>query len=287
MAQPREWVEAPPVTPLPYGLLSAALVLDDLNGHAQMGVQYEPEACGVAEITRSACEEQAAAFTESTDGIPVIEGDPFTLYHLFTCRPVGVDLQARAESSLRLGEQRGLEVAVAERLALAPGSVDLTEGVAVHPVTGLGILEKFAGQFYGGVPTIHMPRHAGTDLAAYGAIQRSSNGARLETVQGALVASGGGYYELSGPPTDVEDPDTIQAAADGFAWMYVTGQVVVRRASQVESIPLTLPHGTGSGVTNDAMVLATRAYVATWECITAAVLVQVNRGTAALDGGGA
>jgi hypothetical protein len=278
MARPRVLVEAPPVTPLPYGLLSAALVLDDLEGHAQLGVEYEPEACGVAQITRAACEDEAADFSEGITGIPIIEGDPFTLYQLFTCRPVGVDLEARARSALRLGEQRGVEAAVAERLPLALGAVDLTPtpGTAVHPVTGLGILEKFAGAQYGGVPTIHVPRDAGAGLFAYGATLRSSNGARMETGQGALVASGGGYSTLAGPPTDVEDPETVQAAGDGEAWLYVTGQVVVRRAPNSEVIPLTMNRAPGVA-TNDAMVLTTRSYVATWECVTGAVLVTVDR----------
>jgi hypothetical protein len=361
MARPRQYVEAPPVTPLPYGLLSAALVLDDLTGHAQMGVQYEPEACATAHLTRAACEadpdygtlsvsvdaaglatitadgfptrgtsytvswgdgtdpETAAspdglthtyaapgtypvrvtddrygytadasvdvvAATASgpfdatvgfakvgTEGIDLVTADPFTLYTLFRCAPVGVDLEDRARRALRVGEQRAVEQAVGDRLPLADGAVDLTPvpGSPTHPTEGLSILEGFAGQHYGGVPVIHVPRKVGTFL---GGIDRY--GSRLETRQGALVASGGGYHSLAGPPTNAADPDTIQAPGDGEAWLYVTGQVVVRRSPTVEATPLTMARSPQA--TNEATVLAERPYAASWECITGAVLVSTR-----------
>lgn len=368
MARPREYVEAPPVTPLPYGLLSAALVLDDLTGHRQMGVQYEPEACGIAHLTRAACEaaedfgtlsasladtgvvtttaagyptrgttytvtwgdgsdpetagdpdglthDYAAAgvyqvrvtddrygylatvtvtveedgvtpgvFTPAgpldaavsmskvpTEGIDLVVADPFTLYTLFRCAPVGVDLEDRARRALRIGEQRAVEQAVGDRLALADGAVDLTPaGGAVHPVDGVALLEQFAAANYGGVPVIHSPRNVGTLLTTEGTVIRAGNGARLETVQGAAFSSGGGYT-LAGPPTDAQDPDTIQDAAAGEAWLYVTGQVVVRRSPSVEAVPMTMARSPQA--TNDALVLAERPYAASWECITGAVRV--------------
>lgn len=352
---PYEYVEAPPVTPLPFGLLSAAIVLDDLTGYRQMGVQYEPEACGEASLTRAACEDGPdygavsvsvdaageatltfgseaptggaytivwgddettvttapgtpvtheyaapasydvtvtdslrgysvtvtvtvedaevsgpftadAAFSKViTAGIDLITGDPFNLYTLFQCTPVGrTDLEQRAASALRLGEQRALERTLGERMAANTGAVDLTPAAtALHPVEGLGLLEKWAAQNYGGVPVIHTPRDAGTVLTAAGAVVRSSNGARLETVQGGYVASGGGYHSLVGPDGT--------PAGDGEAWLYVTGAVVVRRAPSAEATPLTMARAPQA--TNDAMVLAERAYVVTWECVTAAVLV--------------
>lgn len=277
MASPREFVEAPPVSPLPFGLLSAAIVLDDLTGHRQMGIQYEPAACGDVHETRAACDAEAAAFDQDHTGIPVVEGDPFNLYTLFQCTLVGTgpdELRAKALQSLTVGEGRGIEHALAARLPLAEGAVDLTPtpGTAVHPVDGLAILEGWSSRFYGGVPTIHVPRNVGTILGSLGGHQRVQN--RLETKQGALVASGGGYYELEGPLTDPEDPDTTVPAGDGEAWLYVTGTVVVRRAATADATPLVMNRGAGlAGASNDALVLASRAYVVTWECITGAVLV--------------
>lgn len=293
MASPREFVEAPPVTPLPFGLLSAAVVLDDLNGHRQMGVQYEPAACGDVHETRAACDTEAAAFDEDHTGVPLVVGDPFNLYSLFVCNIVGLGadgLRQKATQSLTVGEGRALEHAVGSRLPLAAGAVDLTPGGAagdaLHPVDGLAALEGWSARYYGGVPTIHVPRAVGTILGSLGGHQRA--GARLETRQGALVASGGGYYDLAGPPTDVEDPDTIQEPADGEAWLYVTGTVVVRRAASADALPLVMDRGAGvAGASNVGLALAIRPYVATWECITGAVRVSARFSAGVLDGGGA
>jgi len=268
MVRPRMYVEAPPVTPLPFGLLSAALVLDDLTGHAQMGVQYEPEACGVAHATRAACEDAADGETLDEDaGIPVVTADPFVVYTLFRCAPVGVDLEDRARRALRMGEQRGVEEAVAGLLPITDGAVDLTPtpGSATHPMEGLAILEGWSAANYGGVGVIHSPRKATTLLP----VER--NAGRLETRQGTLIASGGGYHDLAGPPTDAADPATVQAPAAGTAWLYVTGQVVVRRDPQVQATPLVMERTPAAK--NVGRVLAERTYAASWECITGAVLV--------------
>lgn len=284
MAQPRVMVPAPPVTPLPFGLTSAALVVDDLDGHAQMGVQYEPVACGDVHETRAACDAEVAAFDQDHTGIPVVEGDPFTLYSLFRCNPVGLGaegLRAKAGESLRTGESRGIEHAVADRLPLTVGAVDLTPaGGAVHPVDGLAALEAHAARYYGGVPVLHIPRAVTTILGALGSVRRETggpvSGLHLETHQGAVIASGGGYYEMAGPLTDAENPASIQPAGAGEAWLYVTGTVVVRRSPTAQATPLVMSRVTGGdplAATNDAYVLASRAYVASWECITAAVLV--------------
>lgn len=300
MAQPRVNVPAPPVTPSRFGLTSAALVVDDLDGHAQMGVQYEPEACGNVHETRAACDAEAAELDQSHTGIPLIEGDPFNLYTLFRCNPVGLGaegLRAKAGESLRNGESRAIEHAVADRLPLTVGAVDLTPvGGAVHPVDGLALLEGYAARYYGGTPVLHVPRSITTILGAFGGARRETggpvSGLHLETLQGSLVASGGGYYEMAGPPTDAEDPETIQAPGEGEAWLYVTGTVVIRRASTVQATPLAMSRFTaGDGdslaATNDALVLAVRPYVATWECLTAAVLVTSPFGFPTFDGGGA
>lgn len=285
MVTPRTWVEAPPVTPLPFGLLSAALVVDDLDGHGRMGTQYEPVACGDVHETRAACEAEAAAFNQSHTGVPVVEGDPFTLYSLFTCNLVGSGpdrIRQKAGEALQTGEGRGVEQALAARLPLAAGAVDLTPGGAagdaLHVVDGLALLEGYAARYYGGVPTIHVPRAIGTVLGSLGGHQRVNN--RLETRQGSIVASGGGYYALAGPLTDAEDPETIQDPTTGEAWLYVTGTVVIRRAPQAEATPLTRALALDAeeeydpqATTNDATVLASRAYVASWECVTAAVRV--------------
>lgn len=357
MARPRTFVEAPPVTPLPFGLFSAALVLDDLTGKAMFGTSYEPAYCGAAYDSLGVCTDdpdfgtasvsvdntglatltvtgapagdytiewgddtqdgtatpdgsthQYAApgeyvvlvtdreghgyvatttvtVTEATatgpfdadvafskvesSGIDQVEGDPFNLYHLFRCTPVGRDdLEARARTALSLGEQRATERVVASLLPLDDNAVDLTPtpGTAVHPVDGVALLEGYAAANYGGVPVIHTPRAMGTRLGALNVMSRQ--GSRLETTQGALVASGGGYADLVGP-------GAAGPADAGEAWLYVTGQVVVRRGAVASVGPVM---ARSPQATNDATVLVERPYVASWECIVGAVLVRTPYG---------
>lgn len=204
-----------------------------------------------------------------TDGVDYVGSTPFAAYHLYQCRLVGqdVDPEERAREALRLGEQRAAEIALSMALPAADNAVDLTPtpGTAVHPVDGLGILEKFAAANYGGVPVVHVERNVGTVLTTLGSVIRGSG--RLETVQGALVSSGGGY-DLDGPG---ETPVTPGA---GEAWLYVTGTVVARRSAVIEVNEIA-----GSVQANEFMALAERPYVLAWECITAAVLVDTAYGT--------
>ena len=364
MANPRTYVEAPPVTPLPYGLLSAALVLDDLTGNRALGVQYEPAYCGAVLDSTGACEDPVtfgnvtitvdnaalaiidadgapagASYTIDwgdddldvvttpdgvthtyaapgtyvvhitddrngfiatvpvtvtaatatgpftveagfakvpTEGVDLVDGAPFNLYHLFRCSPVGMtpgDFQERARAALRLGEQRALERVTGSLLPFREGAVDLTPtpGTAVAPAVALAILEAYAAANYGGVPVIHAPREVGSLLGSRQSILRV--GTRLESVQGAVIASGGGYDRLVGPPTDLENPETTTVpAGDGQAWMYVTGTVVVRRAPVIEVGPVM----GRTPATNVAEALVERLATVSWECITAAILVDTT-----------
>lgn len=52
---PLGFVQAPPLTPPEYGILSAAVVVDDTDPHAGFGFEYQPEFCGPAELTVAAC----------------------------------------------------------------------------------------------------------------------------------------------------------------------------------------------------------------------------------------
>lgn len=53
----RQNVPSLPVTPRPFGLYSAAVVIENTDPHEAMGVQYEPEACGArVHTTLAACQ---------------------------------------------------------------------------------------------------------------------------------------------------------------------------------------------------------------------------------------
>lgn len=364
MATPRVSITAPPVTPRPFGLFSAAVVEDDDTPHWQLGIQYEVDHCGPAYDSTGACQPSpdfgtlsvsvddaalavitAAGMPEgtytvdwgddtepvsgadtaldgldhtyadpgdytvlvtgprgytavvtvtvtadtptgpfdadvvvvktATEGIDVVEGDPFVVLHNFSCKaPGSFDRGAeRARDALRLGEQRAVETVVSRQLAATANATDLTPaGGAVHPVDGLAILEAYLGASYGGVGVVHSPVDVTTVLTTLGAVVRQ--GTRLETVQGTYVASGGGY--------DNHSPEGVAADA-GEAWVYATGQVLIRRAATVDVVSQIAT----SPATNVFNALAERTYVVTWECVTVAVLVTTSYGTpdGGVDGG--
>lgn len=198
-----------------------------------------------------------------TDGITTVEGFPFTVYHLLQCKAVGTEqrIAERAQRGLELGESRAIESVLAHQLATDTDAVDLTPtpGTAVHPVDGLGILLAWAGENYGGLPTVHAAPDLATVLGALNAVSRQ--GRRLETLIGAPVAAGAGYVGMQGPSET--DPGA------GEAWLYVTGTVSVRRAPVIQ----VRPQVTTNPATNVIQALAERPVVLTTECIIGAVLV--------------
>lgn len=262
------YVEAPAVQPLPYGLLSAAVVVDETDPHAFLGVQYEPDYCGPSYATPGACRtagETGVGPGVPVDGINLVEGIPFSVYHLLQCKAVGVEsrIAARARTGLMGGEGRAVESVLAHQMAIDVASVDLTPtpGTAVHPVDGLGILEAWAGSNYGGAPTIHSPRNLTTLLGSYHTVSREGRG--LETLQGSKVASGAGYVDWQGPGATT--------AGANKTWLYVTGTVMARRSPVIE----VRPQITTNPADNIVQALAFRPYVLTRECITGAVLVNL------------
>lgn len=346
---PFQYVEAPAVSPLPFGLLDVASVVPGDAHSGVAGVTYEPEFCGPSFSTVGQCEDWAVAGTISisvsntrvatitgtgeasgtgyyidwgsaqfdndvsldgqtntyaaagtytvhvtrpatgyratvvitvnnastsgpfaataefvkidSDGIPVIEGAPFAVYHMQRCRTIGSysDAQARARRSLELGEGRAVEAVMEARFAADTVDITPVAGTPIDIVNGLGMLEGYAASFYGGVSTIHMPRRIATMLASRGSVLRI--GDHLETVLGSKVVAGAGYAGAG---------ITGLAADAGAVFMFVTGTVLLRQGTIIESGPqMMFPK-------NEYRALAERPYVGSWECICAAVQVNAS-----------
>lgn len=203
-----------------------------------------------------------------TTGIQIVEGHPFAVLHLFTCQAPGTIDRGleRARRSLQLGEGRAVERVLAAQMARDAETVDLTGAGEVNAIDGIAALEQYAATHYPGVPTLHIPRGVGTVLGHNGTIGRY--GPNLETVQGARVASGGGYDNLRAPNADLASP-LVDNDAD-TAYLYVTGQVVARRGAMIDAM-------TTGASTNPAdnvfRALAERLYVTSYECFAAAIQV--------------
>lgn len=362
MVTPTKYVAAPPVEPLPYTLLSAAVVVNDPDPHAAFGVEWEPEFCGPARLTVAAClaapevgtaevnvddarhatiiatdaptdqtysvdwgddtaagggsattyngagfahtyaaagdytvtvtgsngyhldllvhvnnaavsgpfEADAETLKVADDGVDLVTSTPFVVYHLMTCRLVGRDdLAERSARALELGEPRAVEQAFADLLtanALDPdvAVTDLTPtpGTAVDPVTGLGILEQFAGQVYGGRPTFHSTRDIASNLLARNALV--ATGDMLRTNLGSKYAAGSGYAGVE--PIDGQTPGV------GEGWLIVTGTVMLRRSDKISTGEVP----TLAQPTNEVSVLGERPESIGYECFAAAVLVSTE-----------
>lgn len=282
--QARRYVEAPATQPLPFGLLSAAVVQPFEDAHAGLGVEYQTLACAEAHLTADQCisgAQSQASFT-SDDGYQVVDADPFTVYAIHTCAPLGGHMEQADEAArqrLMLGAGRAIEAGFEASLADAD---DLTPvaGTPVHPVAGLAILEEYAAAHYGALPVLHITRGTGTLLTQMGAIDRY--GRRLETKQGVPVASGGGY----GAAVQVGGTGGVTNDATG-RWMRITGTVVVRQGA-IESHGGRLKRDPATNAPlNEYAVFAQQPVVVSYECINAAVLVSPPAADWLDDDGGA
>lgn len=198
--------------------------------------------------------------TKTADGIDVVTGSPFSIYKMTECQDLREDDTAWAQRSLALGEAHAVESAFMQAV-LAQPTTDLPNGsTPVSLINGIAILEGYAADTYGGVPTLHVPRSVATRAIAKSALTVGLDFSVM-TPQGAMVANGGGYSLNLGP-------DGTPAPA-GQAWLYATGLVtLVRRPVEAHR---TLDH-----VNNNQVVLAERTYVPAVECFVAAVLVTLE-----------
>lgn len=203
-----------------------------------------------------------------TEGMDTVSAEAFAIMHMFRCAaPGSIDMGAeRARRALQLGEGRAVERVVARLLARDENAVKLTD-TAQHPVDALAMLEKHAGAEYPGVPIVHGTRDVGTILTALGAVDRY--GDHLESKQGARFSSGGGYAPLREPNSDTDTP--LETNAAGVEWLYVTGHVSVHRSEAIDVSPTI----STSPANNLFVALSERLYAVTYECVVAAVPVNV------------
>lgn len=274
-------VPAPTVQPYSHGLFSVAQMPVDVDPHWRCGIQWEPYACAPARLQPvEECEEEPPPW-ESDDGVPLVEASPFVVYGSYHCRLPGrslpADIEDRARQALLLGEQRAVEEALWTGSAgntphlASPDAVVLNPvpnpgaADALSPVAAIAALESYLGANYGGVGVIHIPRGAAAVLARHHQFCGDC-APPLRTVLGTAVAAGGGYVVNTGPDGSPAPP--------GTAWAYATGPVAIRR-SEIFMLPDSLA-GAFNRTTNEVEVIAAREYVIGWDCVLAAVLINVS-----------
>lgn len=256
-------VAAPTPKPVEGGIFDAAQVVP-LGAHEAMGVTYEQVAAGVpTEIAESTADcIKAVVDRDEFEGFTFVEGDPaFYIFAGVTCNAFqSTDEEYAAKAGERLDAFKHL--AVERHLwtnELPELATDIHPAGAVKPKVGLGLLEEHAGLVYPFVPTVHFGRRVAVFLAGEDVLSYDAGDAAL--IGGAQISNGAGYVSRTGPG-GVE-------AAEGEAWMYVTGQVVLREGA-LSSIPAHDPQ------TNTRIALAVRPYVVTIDGFAAAIRITLE-----------
>lgn len=270
------YIEAPEVTPLPYGLFSVSDIIDAPDGHWQQGVEWEAERCGAASVYACpTCVQNnggTAPAKTYAGGRPIRQAFPFTVYGSFACSPIG-NWDRAEEFARRLllnGEERAVENEIALGTNHTAGlrlvdatAVDITPtpGTPVTPQQGLALLEQYGALNGNGRFVVLGARRDVALINATGQLLILGDG-RLHTTLGTPFGALGGFNARTGP--------NGVAAAAGNAWLFAIGQPRIWRSpiDLVDSREHSLDQRN-----NNLRILAERTYVVGWDCFTAGVLI--------------
>jgi len=260
--------------PSPYGLLGCAIeVVGAGDVHELNGTDTAPQGCGPATLWQD-CPEAGNGWTNPVtkpfDRMDSCTFEPFTATKGLVCSMIGTDqdeMDAAALEALRLGEQFAVEEWFMRRgLSWMANGNDLTPGAgALHVVSGIGALETWLAENYGGTGTIHVPVGVASLLGKNHQLDPHRN--CPTTWAGNTVVYGGGYSVNVGP---VAQPGAGAEAPAGEAWIYITPPVRIRRSPRElagGSVPVS-PDVT----VNDIYAEAEATFVAEVACCTAAAV---------------
>lgn len=287
---PLLYVPAPAAIKLPFGIFSVADFIESDDPHWETGVVYQPATCGIPEVypscfsadEESPAEESPGGPKTFREGVPSVEGHPFTVYTTAQCSPFGSfydEAIQRTRDWLANGAERAVENEIALRVVsggealTGANTVDITPtpGTPVTVTQGLALLEEYIGVNGSGQGTILGNRR--DILVGISDLSISAPTPGQQTLYTGLntpVAALGGFDGRTGP-------DGTPAGA-GESWLFALGSRPRVRRSDVFSVPRENSLNTG---TNDMTALSEQTFVVTWECFTAAILVD----SAAVPGG--
>ncbi|MDQ8708196.1 hypothetical protein RCO28_37920 [Streptomyces sp. LHD-70] len=197
---------------------------------------------------------------------------PFAIYAGIGCDRIGFDdAAARAKSRLGAAEERLVERALWQGRANIRPALNTTDAtlLAKTPVSltaAVALLEEALGESTIEAGLIHAPRRMAAPAASLELAKL--DGPRQRTSLGATWVFGSGYT-----PSDT-GPDAGPAADEGVAWLYGSGQAVVRRSPvQVEPGQHPATPGYFDPASNQAYALAERTVLITLDCPLFAVPV--------------
>lgn len=231
----RTVVVAPRATPPVHSLIRAAVTNVDGEDGWERGLTYAPETPGGYRAWMRCSNEQ---IDETVDRIPTVDYEPYEVQFVHPCASTfGYD-RAQREDELRRAVDATESFAIARELwtgdlsqaaatagdltdpnlSLADGPTILNGGTPIPARRALGMIEQAAGEALRGQQAyVHIPRET---VHLYGYLPSSGN--LITSYVGNLLVADAGY------------PGTAPAGetdADGVAWIYATGTVVVRRSS--------------------------------------------------------
>lgn len=259
-----------------YGLLSAAAGPIDLPPHGRGGgVRYVPVTCGEATPYPIDC---SGGFVDHAEKdvdseTPVFDARPFMVTASIECGSVGyteAQNEARVQRRLANGEQGAAELALWTGATSVGGtSLDIENlqdsavDVAVDSSDFTAVLAGledwlYLQQGYGNIGYLHAPVLTAAWAGDHHAVEK--DGPLKKTPYGSIWIFGGGY------------PGTGAGGAEppaGGAYIYITGQVTVWRASDVFTYP---PEQTMDRSTNQILLLAEREYAIGFDCVVGRAL---------------
>lgn len=262
----------------PYGLLRVA------NGPLPLppraaggGVQFQTPYCGLPSGFAVAClpGSKAAALT---GGYTTILGNPFVILAGMECGSIGigpdgnpdVDSATLVTQKLLGGEQRALEAIFSRGLngespglSTDPAVVTVATPAADNLANAVQALESAYGAAFGLPGVLHLPLLTSGQFMAQHLGEKDSTGV-WRSPSGAAYSIGNyaGY-----------GPGDVAPADAAHRWIYMTGPVTVWRASD----PFVAPFDASlDKSTNQVHRFAEREYVVAYECVSFAVLANIQ-----------
>lgn len=256
---PPTLVQTPTLVPPRAGLLSVAELVPTAGNHWLNGVEYATN--GAAAVADDiSCDPIIPA--DLPEGVPFVTDEPMRVHGGFTCKHPGLtkdEVNQQARDRFTAGEGPAVELGIWSRIQ------DDATSLGAAPVsipTGLGDLEEWLYESYGGTGVLHVPRAAIPHLAA--ADQIVNTNGTLTTVLGTKISAGA--YPGTGPAD--------AAPAAGAVWVAATAAVQVRRS---EIKVRTEPGASYFDFTDNSVVgLAERIYVVSWEHLAATAQLQLE-----------
>lgn len=251
-------IDAPSIPAAPrFGLLSAAQIVDGPDPHWVDGIEYPTTPRPHAVTDDVECDQPDLA--DLISGVDWVTDAPLRVWSGLTSKIAGWtadEIISRARDMLTAGEGAALERGLWPRLAGASTTLPAGDD-PLSILSGVGALESWLWESYGGVGVLHVPRSAVGHLVRAEQV-REVNG-RLQTPLGTLVSAGA--YPGRSP---ADDP-----AAEGAVWVAATPAVQLRRT------PIRVQSSFGHR-DNTQMVVADRVYVPSWENLSAAAHIQLE-----------